>query len=209
MKYVIAPGDLYSETVSSDIIPRAWPGNLKCAIRSLSEEQKTEFGVHPLTEVNPPAFSHITHDAAIGTPVNNNGVWEETWVITERTPEEAATILARVKTVAWAKIKKERDTRKNGGILVADKWYHSDTESRIQQIGLFIMGASVPAVNWKTMDGSFVVMSQAIAGGIFQGTATLDGTLFAVAEAHRVAMEASDRPDLYDFSGGWPAKYEE
>ena len=111
-------------------------------------------------------------------------------------------------TAAWERIKTERDRRKVLGVKVGAHWFHSDTESRVQQIGLFIMGASVPAVQWKTLTLAgqpvFVTMTQAIAGGIFQGTAESDAAIFAAAEAHRLAMEASDTPEAYDITSGWP-----
>ena len=75
------------------------------------------------------------------------------------------------------------------------------------------MGAAVPPVQWKTLTASsppvFVTMTQGIAAGIFQATAASDTAVFAAAEAHRLAMEASDRPDLYDFRSGWPTSIED
>lgn len=105
-------------------------------------------------------------------------------------------------------IKAERDQRKIGGALVNGKWFHSDGDSRIQQLALVVMGAGVPAIQWKTMDGSFVTMTQAIATGIFQATAVLDTTLFANAERHLAAVSASLDPETYDFSTGWPEHFQ-
>ena len=114
---------------------------------------------------------------------------------------------------AWERIKAERDRRKALGVKVGDHWYHSDADSRIQQLSLFVMGASVPPVQWKTLTTSpppvFVTMTQAIAAGIFQNTAASDAAVFAAAETHRIAMEASDTPESYDFSTGWPASIED
>lgn len=109
---------------------------------------------------------------------------------------------------AWERIKAKRDALKSGGVLVAGKWFHSDPDSRLQQLGLVLMGASVPAVQWKTLDGSFTPMSQALAGGIFQAVAGLDMALFAAAEAHKAAMTAAADPLAYDCSGNWPATYQ-
>lgn len=106
---------------------------------------------------------------------------------------------------AWARIKAERDRRKAGGVKVGAKWFHSDDGSRIQQMGLVMMGANLPAgLQWKTMDGSFIVMTPALAQQIFTGQAASDQAIFAVAEQHRVAMEASPDPAAYDFSTNWP-----
>lgn len=132
----------------------------------------------------------------------------------EMTPEEEAAFEAsraplRADVVAgmWSRIKAERERRRVGGVLVSGKWFHSDDSSRIQQLGLVMMGASVPAVPWKTMDGTTTTMSQALANSIFQAVAAADQTNFGVAESHRVAMEASGDPANYDFSTGWKAIY--
>lgn len=115
--------------------------------------------------------------------------------------------LPAVKSTAWEQIKASRDQRKDGGALVNGKWFHTDIDSRIQQLALVLMGATVPAVQWKTMDGTFVTMSQTLAGQIFAAVAALDMAIFATAETHRTAMEASATPATYDFSTGWPAHY--
>lgn len=113
--------------------------------------------------------------------------------------------LAEDKATAWTAIKAERDRRKVGGIKVGSKWFHSDDGSRIQQMGLVMMGANLPAgLQWKTMDGSFVTMTPALAQQIFTGQAASDQAIFAVAEQHRVKMETSADPAAYDFSTNWP-----
>lgn len=128
-------------------------------------------------------------------------------------PEVPLTPLPERQAEAWERIKHERDRRKSLGVKVGAHWYHSDADSRIQQISLFVMGAAVPPVQWKTLTLSgppvFVTMTQALAGGIFQGTAASDAAIFAAAEAHRVAMEASSAPEDYDTSTGWPASIED
>lgn len=109
----------------------------------------------------------------------------------------------------WGRIKAERDRRKAGGIKVGTKWFHTDDASRIQHMALNMMGANIPAnLQWKTMDGSFVTMTQSLAGQVFQAVALLDMQAFAKAEEHRIAMEASNDPASYDFSAGWPASFE-
>ena len=57
------------------------------------------------------------------------------------------------------------------------------------------------------MDGSFVIMTQTLAGQIFGTAAASDIAIFSAAEAHRVAMEASADPAAYDFTGGWPPMF--
>ena len=121
--------------------------------------------------------------------------------------------IAERQSSARERIKQERDRRKSLGVKVGQHWYHSDADSRIQQISLFVMGASVPPVQWKTLTTShqpvFVTMTPALAAGIFQGTAASDAAVFAAAEVHRAAMEAMPDPENYDCSGGWPVSIED
>jgi hypothetical protein len=121
---------------------------------------------------------------------------------------------ARLKAAIWVKIKALRDLRQSGGYLVAvatlPKWFHSDDGSRIQQLGLLMLGASIPAnLQWKTMDGTFVTMTQALASQIFSAASASDQAIFAKAESHKAAMSASSDPAAYDFLTGWPLVYGE
>ncbi len=111
----------------------------------------------------------------------------------------------------WELIKIERDRRKlDGGYKVGTNWFHSDTFSRTQQIALAMMGAGIPAnLYWKTMSGSFVIMTQTLAGQIFQAAAASDMALFTVAEQKKTAMMASADPNSYDYLSGWPLAYGE
>lgn len=106
----------------------------------------------------------------------------------------------------WVKIKAIRDEKiANGGYYVDGKWYHSDTVSRSQQIGLYLMGENVPVgLMWKTMDGSFVEMTQALAQKIFFAAAGQDSALFQYAESLKAQVEASSDPLSIDIYSGWP-----
>jgi len=115
------------------------------------------------------------------------------------------------KSQVWELIKAERDRRiQTGGYKVGTKWFHSDTFSRTQQMGLVMMGAGIPANTlWKTMDGTFITMTQALAGQIFTAAGASDIAIFSAAETHKAAMEAAADPAAYDFSGGWPKVFGE
>lgn len=114
----------------------------------------------------------------------------------------------QLNALVWSQIKARREQVKSGGVKVGDKWFHSDADSRVQQMGLVMMGDSIPAnMQWKTMDGSFVIMTRRLAAEIFQAVAMLDMHVFAAAEKHRAAMAEAENPFEYDFSTGWPASY--
>ena len=108
----------------------------------------------------------------------------------------------------WEAIKQERDRRtQQGGYQVAGKWFHSDTFSRTQQMGLVMMGANIPAnLQWKTMDGSFVTMTQTLAGQVLAAAAASDAALFARAEQIKAAMEAD--PLTFNLQAkSWPVMF--
>lgn len=128
--------------------------------------------------------------------------------------EAAATALPLRQASVWEQIKAHRDRLSDtGGYLVTvsgvSKWFHSDAKSKTQQLGLLISGAAVPPVPWKTMDGSFVTMSQAWAAAIFAAAAAQDIAIFGAAEVHKAAMLAADDPTAYNWRSGWPATYVE
>lgn len=138
-----------------------------------------------------------------------NGAWART---ADGTAAQSAR-LADARAEMWERIKAHRDQLSDeGGYKVnvsgVDKWFHSDTKSKAQQTGLVIAGSGIPAgLQWKTMDGTFVTMTQALAGQIFQAAMAQEQAIFARAEQHRQAMLAAADPLTYDFSGGWPVTF--
>lgn len=126
-------------------------------------------------------------------------------------PTEAeifAAILPAARASVIQRIKAERDRRKFEGVTVGDHRFHSDPDSRTQQLGLVILGANIPpGLQWKTVGGAFVTMTQTLAGQIFGATAARDTAMFANAETHIAAVQAlTDAEDVlaYDYSTGWP-----
>jgi hypothetical protein len=128
----------------------------------------------------------------------------------------------------WERIKAERTLRKTGGVVVniggVDRWFHTDSDSRVQQLGLKDTARDLLAdggimtdsliingklVNWKTMDGSFVLITAKVAFDIVAAVCTLDAVQHLAAEVHKIAMEASSDPASYDYSTGWQSIYGE
>lgn len=149
---------------------------------------------------------------------------ESEWDDMEAAIAAQAPVVARA--AVWEAIKAERDRRKALGVKVGAHWFHSDNQSRIQQLGLArkadrleASGGSMDTpfsgpgpggiLAWKTIGGSFVPMTPALAQQISGAVEALDQGVFAATEAHRMAMESSAQPESYDFSGGWPASIED
>lgn len=154
----------------------------------------------------------LTGEAAQVVAVANT-VWTPDVITAWLAGQGDASIEAK-RQATWLAIRAKRDSLSDtGGYKVSvggvDKWFHSDGKSKTQQLGLLMAGPSIPpGLQWKTLDGSFVTMTQALAGQIFQAAMAQDAAIFRAAETHRVAMEASADPTAYDFSAGWPAVYE-
>lgn len=109
----------------------------------------------------------------------------------------------------WEDIKAIRDRKtQHGGYKVGTDWFHSDTFSRTQQIGLTIMGAAMPSgLMWKTMAGSFVEMTPTMAQQIFAAAGAQDAALFGYAEQLRSQVEAAADPSSVNISAGWPETF--
>lgn len=106
-------------------------------------------------------------------------------------------------------IKAHRDYLiQTGGAKVGADWFHSDTHSKTQQIGLVMLGANLPAgLKWKTMAGTFVDMTPALVQAIFAAQVTQEQAIFAAAEAHIAALAALTTVEqiaAYDWRAGWP-----
>lgn len=131
-------------------------------------------------------------------------------VIESGPPADALPLAAQV----WSRIKVERDRRAAMGVKAGGHWFHSDQKSRTQQLGLVLLGQSIPGgLQWKTLAYTpqpvFVSMTPALAASIVQATAASDTAIFTAAEVHRMAMEATPEPGAYDFTGGWPPSFED
>jgi len=127
------------------------------------------------------------------------------WVLSGGNWQAPAVDVVTLRAAHWEDIKRERDKRiQTGGYQASGKWFHSDTFSRTQQMGLVMMGASIPGgLQWKTMDGSFVTMTQTLAGQVFAAAAASDAALFARAEQIKATMDAD--PAAFDLAAhAWP-----
>lgn len=166
----------------------------------------------PLPNYNPV----IETTREIKPTLTSKGNWEKCYEVvplfSEQEQQQAlADDLAKKKSQKWEAIKTKRNTlTQTGGYKALGNWFHSDTFSRSQQLGLVLMGASIPAgLQWKTMQGTFVEMTPTLAQAVFQAAALQDNLLFTYAEQLNQQVQASTNPDLVDIEQGWPETYQE
>lgn len=208
MEYAqLNPDDSYSHQITTHGNIE-WDSTHLCPASALTPDEAAFFKVVPLEEVAQPSYNVDTHTCFRDGGELIGGVWKYKWTTTPLSVEQVALNIAARKANLWTQTKAIRDLKvQTGGYTVGGKWYHSDTFSRTQQMGLVMMGASVPPVQWKTMDGSFVTMTQTLAGQIFAAAAAQDQALFANAEAIHAAILASEDPESVDLTAGWPTTF--
>lgn len=178
--------------------------------RVLADRVIASLGLMPLVPTGKPVVNPLTHDITEGDPILVDDHYEQQWEVVAVQQAESDSRLAASRAARWDEIKSIRDAKtQNGGFPSDGKWFHSDIFSRIQQIGLTIMGNGVPpGLQWKTMDGSKVPMNPAKAGAVFAAAAAQDLALFAHAEALKAAVDAAEDPDSVDIQAGWPQTFE-
>lgn len=173
--------------------------------------------VQAYTPSTTPTYDPATHAVRETAPVDGVQQWE---VYPLPAEEVAANQAAAIKS-AWERIKAERDRRKFVGVKVGTDWFHCDTDSRgqwermvnrvntqglVDSAGYTIGGQPVP---WKTMTGSFVILTAGKIRAVVDAVELQEAAIFAAAETHRIAMEASSSPQDYDCTGGWPVSIED
>lgn len=175
---------------------------------ALDDDVLAGMGIFPVRQVAA-EYSRLHQSATESAPVLIDGEWTQQWVITVLDDAAIATNLAQYRAESWERIKSLRENKtQNGGYQAAGKWFHSDTFSRSQQLGLVMMGASIPAgLQWKTMDGSFIAMTPALAQQVFQAAATQDGAIFRHAEQLKSWIDESSDPEVIDINAGWPETF--
>ena len=138
------------------------------------------------------------------------GVSIEEW----KTEEE---LIDELKSSLTSEVKSIRDTRMStGGYSVnvdgVVKWFQSDAASRIQQLVLSQSDIIPADLMWKTMDGSFVVMTKTLAQNIVTSATTSDITIFAFAETLLATANATTELEALkeiNVNSDWPLIYGE
>jgi hypothetical protein len=150
--------------------------------------------------------SYINDDTVKVLPDGATALTDEQFK--NRTGQSDKSTLDEKRKFVWENIKAKRDKVELSGVKInidgVDKWIHSTTASRIQHLGLTMLGDNIPnGLQWKTMDGSFITMTKEIANQIFSAITAMDIAVFLNAEAHKAELFSSEDPYNYDYSTGW------
>lgn len=119
--------------------------------------------------------------------------------------------LNRELNLVWEGIKNMRAYKNSLGFYVpsVDKWFHSDQAAinNYQVIGLSIVMKTFKPEKWKTMDGSWVEMTEELFGDVMSAMNEHGVYNFKIAELHYENVKKSDEPLNYDYKTGWKPNY--
>lgn len=107
-----------------------------------------------------------------------------------------------------------RDRKINGGVYVPeiDKWIDSDERAERNLLStkasLDLFGDTLDIV-WTCADNTTIKLDKATMLHIWQALMTNKQQNHANALAHKAAVEKSENPLEYDYSGGWTQTYED
>lgn len=117
--------------------------------------------------------------------------------------------VSAIKANLISNIKKHRDQLTAEYIIVDGYHFHSDTNSRIQQMTLTKMGKEnkiPPGLMWQTKNAGLVELTNEMASKLEDVTIEHDMRLFAKALEHINAVNALETAEealAYDFTQGW------
>ena len=104
MWYVQAQGDTFIRHIF-DAEPTQWDESNYCYVSGLTPEQAEQFGVHKKQIVTPPYFDPATQVREEGPAVLIDGVWTQTYIVSDLDAEASA---AKV-SAQWAVVRAERN----------------------------------------------------------------------------------------------------
>jgi hypothetical protein len=175
--------------------------------------------IDPLVFVN----SALSYDGVWS--ISNETLYSQFEVATKERKQVAGALKSGVaKATQWHVIKAKRDSRKAAGAQVGAYWFHTDADSRIQQLGLKDQARDVLAaggttatvlqklgqdIPWQTMSGASIPMTVQLSFAVVAAVGDLDAMCHFLAGQHKAAMEAADDPAAYDFSAGWPTSFQD
>jgi hypothetical protein len=147
--------------------------------------------------------AHIADDLTVIPRPSPAHTWDgKGWALDKALQAERK---AEQQAEMWERIKTRRHEATRAGVFVPSigKWFHNDDSARQQYTFLRTLPKLPEKLIWKTIDNSFVEMTQALLDELSLKLIADEQADFANAERHRAAMLKADNPLDYDYSAGW------
>lgn len=133
-----------------------------------------------------------------------------------------ANALAVERAAKWEEVKALRTIKLNGGFEHGDHWYHSDTVSKTEFLGLKLkaletmiasgdMDANIQIdgtdTKVKTIDNGYMTVTGNKILAIVAAAEVQTKKNYTTAATHEYFLSISATPSTYDYSTGWPTVY--
>lgn len=130
--------------------------------------------------------------------------------------------LETTRSKIWNSIKIEKSIRKNGGVFVSGKWFHTDTDSvqqfinlRLKARDLLSSGSNLidPIIidneeqQWKTLDNTAILLTIQIVLDVVEAIEVLNARIHKHGELLKSMVYNSNDPESIDITTGWPDIY--
>lgn len=140
-------------------------------------------------------------------PYSDEHIWNPELNQWELCPELDAYKHLEEQELMWEQIKERRLQAITSGVYVesVDKWFHTDTVSATtySTIAGIITLDNYEPVQWKTMDNTWLLLTESLFKELQTAMSQKTNTNYAVAEQHKAAMLLADNPLEYDYSTNW------
>lgn len=164
---------------------------------SLTNDILATFNVSIVKSTEIPTLS-VFQDVKEVTPLFVDNQWTQTFSITEKDIEEKQSIKQNLQMNKWYEIQEQREKLRTTSVPVGDNLFHADDSSRIQYIGMKLLGSDFPiGIMWKTKTGAFVEMTLELVNNIIFAISINDTAVFAAAEQKKAEMLSLDDPSTY------------
>lgn len=140
-------------------------------------------------------------------PYDDKSIWDgeqNQWVVC---PELAAYKYVENQELMWERIKQLRQEKITQGVYIPsiDKHFHTDETSvaLYTNIGNSIALGVFKPLNWKTMEGDFVKLTETLFKEVHVAIINNTESIYAKAEWHKYMMMQADEPLEYDYKDKW------
>lgn len=202
---------LYIYDKASGLIVREDFGLISHVIKDMPDN--CDFTLTP-----PPDYDHVWRwvdtEWVELLPINNPdisyddvSIWDSELGQWLESPELSAYKHVENQKLMWERIKQLRQEKITKGVYIPsiDKHFHTDEISvaLYTNIGNSIALGVFKPLNWKTMEGDFVELTETLFKEVHVAMINNTESIYAKAEWHKYMMMQSDEPLEYDYNDGW------
>lgn len=162
-----------------------------------------------VASITPPAYNTDLQAAREGAPVQEGDAWIQSWVITDRSPEDVAARMAARRSRLKSQATENRWLAETGGIALPDGSRVKtgiDDQNRVTSVLANAQRAGIEVVRFKSDGDVWVDLPITALEQIAVAIALHVQECFMAESEHHAAIDAlaDDELATYDTRAGWP-----